>query len=263
MASRRSAAAAGILALAALALGPPPVGGAGAARAQALVADLSQHLIGITTGFAGTEVLLFGATEDAGAAADVVVTVTGPDTEQVVRRKQRLAGIWLNRDRMTFRGVPAYYAVAASRPLDEIARPEVLARHEIGVRRLELEPVGEAAARPAEAVEAFRAALIRRKQEQELYSEAPGDVRFVGEQLFRTTLEFPANVPPGHYRVQSYLLQDGEVVGAQTNLLLISKIGLEAEVYDFALNRSALYGGVAVVIALVSGYLAGLMFRRG
>ncbi len=253
-------AAARVLALLLVGSVAPP---AGPARAQALVVDLSQHLIAITTAFAGTEVLLFGAVENAGVGGDVVVTVTGPDTEQVVRRKRRLAGIWLNRDRMTFRGAPAYYAVAASRPLDEIARPEVLARHEIGVRRLELELVDDAAARPAAEVEAFRAALIRRKQEQDLYSREPGRVRFVGEQLFRTRLAFPANVPPGHYRVQTYLLQGGDVVGAQSNLLLISKVGLEAEVYDFAQNQASLYGAVAVLIALVSGYLAGLMFRKG
>ena len=34
--------------------------------AQQLVADLSSHLIAITTGFTGTEVVLFGTTDGAG-----------------------------------------------------------------------------------------------------------------------------------------------------------------------------------------------------
>ncbi|HET6521551.1 MAG TPA: TIGR02186 family protein [Geminicoccaceae bacterium] len=231
---------------------------AGPARAEALIADLSSHLIAITTAFAGTEVLLFGAT---GGEGDVAVTVTGPETEQVVRRKQRLAGIWLNRDGMTFRDVPAYYAVASSRPLHLIAAPEVLARHQIGVHRLELEPVpGDDHLRGA--TNAFRQALIRNKQAQGLYGAEPGRVLFIGPRLFRTSLWFPANVPPGSYRVQTFLLQDGNVVSAQTNVLLVSKVGLEADLYDAAQNQAALYGAVAVLISLVSGYLAGLIFRK-
>jgi len=41
-----------------------------AARAEPLVADLSEHQIKITTGFAGTELLLFGVTVEPG---DVIV----------------------------------------------------------------------------------------------------------------------------------------------------------------------------------------------
>ena len=37
---------------------------------------------------------------------------------------------------------------------------------------------------------------------------------------------------------------DGEVVGAQTSKLEIAKMGIEAELYDFALARPALYGAV-------------------
>jgi len=39
------------------------VAGARIAVAASLVADLSNHLIAITTGFTGTDVLLFGAKE--------------------------------------------------------------------------------------------------------------------------------------------------------------------------------------------------------
>ena len=45
-------------------------------KAQTLVADLSSHLVSVTTGFAGTDLLLFGAVADEG---DVVVVVRGPD----------------------------------------------------------------------------------------------------------------------------------------------------------------------------------------
>ena len=42
------------------------------ARAEPLIADLSNHLIAITTGFTGTDVLLFGATDGPG---DIIALV--------------------------------------------------------------------------------------------------------------------------------------------------------------------------------------------
>ena len=46
-----------------------------AAPAEGLVADLTSHLIAITTGFTGASVVLFGATDGPG---DVIVAVRGP-----------------------------------------------------------------------------------------------------------------------------------------------------------------------------------------
>ena len=123
------------------------------ARAQALVADLSSHLIAITAGFAGTELLLFGATEGEG---DVVVLVRGPDSDVAVRRKARVAGIWLNTETLSFANVPSYYRVASSKPLDEVVTPALRQRHQIGSDFLRLAPSRDA---DAIALAAFRAGI--------------------------------------------------------------------------------------------------------
>jgi uncharacterized protein (TIGR02186 family) len=229
------------------------------ARADELVADLSQHLIAITTAFVGTNVVLFGTSDGDG---DIVVTVHGPRENQVVRRKARVAGIWINRTRLGFADVPAYYAVAASGPLDAVAHPDVLARHEIGVEHLKLKPIDATGFEISE-IAAFQDALVRNKQRQDLYSQTPAPVNFIGPRLFRTTLSFPANVAPGIYRVQVFELSDGQVTDAQRSNLVISKIGLEADIYDFAQQRSALYGLLAVALSLSLGWLAGVIFRKG
>ncbi len=231
---------------------------ASATRTEPLVADLSKHGVAITTGFVGTEVVLFGATDGKG---DVVVVVRGPGERAVVRRKDRIAGIWVNRRQMTFTGVPAFYAVAASGPLDDIVSPAVGARQEIGVEHLRL--VAETGAPEAE-VAAFRAALLRNKRRQGLYPAEVGKVTFLGSRLFRTEIKFPANVPTGEYEVSVYLLRDGQEVagGGQKTPLEVSKVGVEGEVFDFAHRNSALYGIIAIVVALAAGWLAGIVFRK-
>jgi uncharacterized protein (TIGR02186 family) len=244
-----------LLAVVGLALLP----GGAAPQDESLVADLSHHLIAITTAFVGTQVVAFGVAE---RGRDVIVTVQGPREDLVVRRKARIAGVWINRDRLAFARVPAYYAVASTGPLEQIARPAVLAQLEIGTAFLDLEPIDASGVELSE-IASFRDALIRRKQEQGLYSRRPAPINFIGEELFRTNLVFPANVPPGIYQVQVFELQDGFAGDAQRSTLVVSKVGFEADIYDFAQHRAPLYGLAAIALAVVAGWLAGVMFRRG
>jgi uncharacterized protein (TIGR02186 family) len=151
--------------------------------------------------------------------------------------------------------------VASNAPLDQIARPDALARHELGVEHVRMEPV-DASDLDESQIDAFRDALVRNKQRQHLYSSAPPPVSFLGPRLFRTTLSFPANVAPGIYQVQVFELEDGYVKDAQRSALVISKVGFEADVFDFAQQRAPLYGLLAIVMAISLGWLAGVIFRR-
>lgn len=224
------------------------------ASAQTLVADLTSHLIAITTGFTGTEVVLFGAIEGDG---DVVVVVRGPDTTVEVRRKERTLGIWLNRADMTFVDVPGFYSIASTKPIAQLAKPEVLERYHIGLDHLVLEPVD-----PTDQVDTFKKALIRNKQREGLFPTATGNVTFVGNRLFRTTVSFPSNVPTGSYQVGVYLIRNGQVQGAQATPLLVSQLGLSADMVDFAYRQALIYGVVAVAVAAMAGWLGSVAFRR-
>ncbi len=224
---------------------------------QPLVADLSEHLVGITTGFSGASVLLFGAIEDEG---EVAVVVRGPARDLVMHRKSRVLGVWANTNSMTFRAAPGYYAVAASGPLEEIARPRVLARNEIGIDNLKLRlPLNLASPNVAKT---WRDALVRNQERAGLYHSEVQPVSFLGTRLFRARLELPANVPTGTYKVQVFLLKNRRVVSAQSTPLIVSRVGVEAEVFNFAHNYSAYYGLIAIVVALTAGWLANAAFKK-
>jgi len=225
------------------------------AHGEAVVADLTSHLIAITTGFTGASVVLFGAIDGPG---DVAVVARGPDREITVRQKSRIAGIWVNSREMTFANVPSFYFVAASRPLDEIISPATAAFYRLGVGNLQLKPEGMA---PTRVGDEFVTALVRQQQRARLFPDTVSTVSFVGERLFRTTIEFPSNVPVGTYLVQVFLIRDKDVVGGQTTPLVVSKVGIGADVFGLAGRRPALYGAIAVLTAMVAGWLASLPFR--
>jgi uncharacterized protein (TIGR02186 family) len=95
-----------------------------------------------------------------------------------------------------------------------------------------------------------------------LYGTSHGQVAFLGERLFRTTVHFPANVPTGAYTVSVFLIRNGDVVSAQTTPLLVTKVGFSAEIFDFAQRQSLAYGLSAIVFAVFAGWLAGAIFRK-
>lgn len=225
---------------------------------QGLEADLSRHLIAISTDFTGTDVVLFGAIAEPG---DIAVVVQGPSERVVVRRKAQVAGIWMNRSSMTFDNVPSYYSVATTRAIETFADALLLEREGIGLANLRLEP-SDAGDATAEEIGIFRDALIRAKQREEVYVVEPGQVRFRQALLFRTTVSFPANVPTGQYLIRVFLIRDGRVVTAQTTPLFVSKIGVGSLIFSFAQNHAAVYGLAAIAVAVLAGWLASMMFRR-
>ncbi|HEY4635671.1 MAG TPA: TIGR02186 family protein [Rhodospirillales bacterium] len=228
-----------------------------AAAAEDLVVDLSAPVVAITTGFTGADLLLFGVV---GGAGDVVMVVRGPARDETVRRKKRIAGIWVNRDLITFEQVPSFYATATNRPLNEFVTPEFLLDNQIGVRSIELKP--KLKSLDAVEVARFRDALVRNMQKQGLYARQPGNVTFLGNRLFRTTITFPANVATGTYGIDVYLVRDNKLISWKTTLMTVRKFGFEAGVFDFAHRHSLAYGVLAILIAAVAGWLAGAVFRR-
>ena len=227
-----------------------------ALAADTLVVDLSHDEIAISTGFTGTELLLFGVKE---ARGDVVVVLNGPVRDTAVRRRERVAGVWVNGEAVVFRGVPAYYHVAATRPLEKIASPETLDAHGIGAGTLDLAGTTDL---PADRIVPFRDGLMRNKTRQGLYGYDPQGVKIQGERLFRTTATFPANVPTGPYSVHVYLFDRGKLIGHKESLMVVKKVGLGESIFSFAHRQAALYGVIAIVVAVAAGWLAGVVFRR-
>jgi uncharacterized protein (TIGR02186 family) len=232
---------------------------AGAVHAQEapLVADVSENLVAITTGFTGKDVLLFGATYGPG---DIAIVVKGPARDITVRKKDRFGPIWINTETITFQDVPSFYRIASSRPLEEFAPPNLLSRFQIGMGNLRLETKAEDL--PPEQLADFRQALLRLKTSQGLFDEGLGAVNTTSNRLFRTQIHFPANVPTGTYIVEVYLFRNGTVASAEIVPFNISKIGFGADVYDFAHDFAPLYGLLAIALAVAAGWAASAAFRR-
>jgi len=229
------------------------------AAADDLDVDLSKPDVRLNVSFEGADLLLFGAKDLYG---DVIVVVRGPAQETSVRLMERVFGVWANGDEVVYADAPAFYALAASRPVGELLPEAVLAEERIGTSRLEMEVAAKPDGADGETLRAFYAGLLRIMEKKKLYTAETGTIKLIGKQLFRTDLWFPATVAVGDYRVDTYLVADGRIETKKTTHLRVHKVGVEAQVYDFAHQHALIYGLLAILIAVVSGWAANAVFRK-
>lgn len=237
---------------------PPPT------PREEVVSDISTREISIQSNFTGIEILIFGSVDFSGAAApdkeiyDVVVVLRSPDQPIVARRKERLAGIWVNGAGKVYPTVPGFYAVVSSRPLRAITSDATLKTLGIGLGNINFGRF----TKPGPDEETFRSTVVRLKEQQLLFQEHDDGVAFIGRSLFRATVDLPVNVPIGRYTADVYLFRDGQVVSKNQSTLDVNKAGIEQAIYQMAFNHPLIYGLLAVGLAVLAGLAGWAAFRR-
>lgn len=232
-------------------------------EAPGIMAALTQETVEIRENFAGTSLVLYGATRGLTLRDEIVVVLRGPNLDLRVMRKRRNFGIWVNSAPIEFDTVPSYYAIASSLPLDVIAPPEALARNGIGLDNLLDPSIDPHHDLPDESVVAtYRAAVLRAGGRHALYAETPGGVDVLDGGLFRAVLKLPPRTPVGNYDAEVYLFRDGRPVASRTTSLRVEKAGFERVVYEFAHEAPMIYGLFCVALAMLAGYLASVIFGR-
>jgi uncharacterized protein (TIGR02186 family) len=242
---------------------PAPVIKPGTSQ-ERVQADISTREIAIQSNFTGIEILIFGSIDFSDARMpsqgnyDVITLVRGPTDPITVRRKTRVAGIWVNGPSETYPDAPSFYAVLSSRPARAIASNETLNELGIGLSSLDY-----GRGRPESSEEQiFESALVRLMEEKDLYTEDDSGVVFIGRSLFRATVALPTSVPTGRFLVEVYLFRDGELASRTKGSLEVNKAGIEAAIYNLAFQMPFLYGLVGIAIAVLAGLLGWFAFRR-
>ena len=230
---------------------------------EQIVAGMSQNRVSITADFDGSEILIYGAVKrdtppPEGGPLEVIVTVEGPSTPVSVRRKARVAGIWVNTEQVRVDSAPSFYAVATTGPLKHILSDIDNLRYGITIERM-IRAVGIAA--EAEKSGEFVLALLRVRTNDGRYRVLEGRVELNEETLFRTDIVLPANLTEGEYKVRLFLLRDRRVVAHQERVIGVRKEGLERFIFNLAQEQPLVYGLLSLVLAALAGWGASAAFR--
>lgn len=234
-----------------------------AAAQEVIVSGMSQNRVSITADFDGSEILIYGAVKresppPKGGPLEVIVTVEGPSTPVAVRRKDRVAGIWVNNASVHIDSAPSFYAVASTGPLNHILSDIDNLRYGITIERM-IRAIG--ISDEADKAGEFVLALLRVRTNEGRYRTLEGKVELTEDTLFRTDIVLPANLTEGEYKVRLFLLRDKRVVASQEKVIGVRKEGLERFIFVMAKEQPLLYGLVSLVLAGLAGWGASAAFR--
>jgi uncharacterized protein (TIGR02186 family) len=237
---------------------PPPT--------EAINIGVSSKQIAISPDFAGTDVTVFGAIDHVDPALlhngdyDLVVALEGPRDFITVRKKQRVGGIWINRRSVTFEWMPESFSMTSTRALDAIAKPAELSTFNVGFPRVKIVP--STFSGRAEEVDEYRSAFLTLKEKSKLYQSNPGGVTFISSSLFQATVHIPADIPNGTHTIRAVLFKKGVFVAEKQLQLEVIKTGIEEMITFAATERPLFYGLFSVLLAIITGWGASLMFRK-
>lgn len=227
---------------------------------------LSTNRVTITADFRGADLTIFGSVDNSDPLVarqgryDIIVVLEGPAQDVVVRRKDRVLGVWVNMQSETFTNVPVSYSVATTRMPQDITDPNSYKRLSLGADNLHIEPLDRTD--PPLTIDEFRQALRDRKAAAGLFNMRIGGVEFLSQSLFRASLPLSPNVPVGTHKARAFLFKNGVFIKESSAQLSIVKSGFEQTIYRFSTNHGPSYGILATLLAVVTGWLGRIVFRK-
>lgn len=231
-----------------------------AQRRDDLATGITEEEVAVTSDYQGARLTVFGVHWQRGRSkSDVVVLLRGPGERELVRRKRRILGLWINTDPVRFSEAPSFFALASTRPIGSFLSASTIANLGLDPGALaRLEGSTPADSDPA----AYRRALVRLKKANGLYRESPSGLHLEDDGAFKVPFIIPANAPVGTYSVDVFLFRNGRLVQRKPGEIVISRIGIEKTIHTAAHKWPLLYGFSMVLIALAAGYAAAFAFRR-
>lgn len=234
------------------------------AHAEKLVSILSNQQVLITSSFDGIVLSLFGNIEGdtpehlATGPYNVVIVIEGPRQDRVTRIKTSTFGIWNNTDNVTFQHFPSFYAVVSSGRLENIVEPATLTQYTI----LPIDQARAAAQSTGLKAERFGQELVRLMSEEGHFVTREDGIRFLSDTAYAMNITLPSDVANGPFSVHTFVLKNKLLVADRREGFVVRKAGFENFVFVASRQQPLLYGLVCVLLALVTGWLAGVAFKR-
>ncbi|MEO0329450.1 MAG: TIGR02186 family protein [Pseudomonadota bacterium] len=236
--------------------------------AQSLQMGVSVDVVPVGSDFDGQDIVIFGSIEDAEIEElyrgkyDVVVEVIGDNEEVLVRKKDRVGGIWINTNARKYIDVPSFYSVMSRNELKDVSNPLALRTLGLGIENIRARPQEQGSVQQFLTASEFSQALRRVRIQDGLFYQSSDALEQLSPSLYRATLSLPPNAPIGLYVVKAHLFYEGKKMADVASSFEVRKIGFERWIYDFAHNQSLFYGFMCVFIAMFTGWAANAIFRK-
>ncbi len=230
-------------------------------QALALTCKVTPANIPISLGYHGTKVKITG---EGLQAPDLIVQIHSPPGEEHLKYKGKAGGIfWMKLGTMTFENVPGVYLVYSTRDTHELLSPEKCAELSIGFDSLKNKAEIKSTLKNLDR-DKWLKEFMKFKKEEHLYLEKSGVVKVdQANQTYELEIDWPFEAPPGEYDVEVFAVKDQQVIDKAEAKIKDQRVGIEEILSHMAFERPALYGIIALVVAIIAGFGVGMIFKGG
>ncbi|MBF0459497.1 MAG: TIGR02186 family protein [Nitrospirae bacterium] len=222
----------------------------------ALTFSMDKKLIPINAFYKGNVLTITGTVE---SGKDVVVKITSPLENEAFMIKEKLYHLfWMNKDKVNVTNVNSVYMLYSSDDLDKMLSAGERNKYSLGYDAIR-DSAGVSGGSPESDRDMLFREFIRVKEEGRLYSVNGNKVILMpskdGKNSFWLTVSMPYQVPIGSYNVDVYAVSNHSVVEKASDEVKIEPVGMVREISDMAMAHGGVYGLLAIVIALITGYM--------
>lgn len=227
--------------------------------AQALTCKVAPTAIPINLMYHGTTLAVTG---DSAPGDDLIVKVSSETVDVHLKYKGKASGfLWMKMGNMEFKNVPNVYMLYSTGSVKNLLNESGRAANMIGYDAIRAGSEMERS--DGKEVEAkWFDEFLKFKKADLLYNSTEGTITRQGNQ-FSLNVDWPFQAPPATYTVDVFAVRDGNIVDKNSATFTVAQTGIVKQLSGMAFNNSALYGFVAVVIAMVAGFAVGAVFKGG
>jgi hypothetical protein len=208
--------------------------------------------------FSGAPVAISADIPQADAA---VVEIKGLTHDDSLLRKGRRGGLWMNVGEVEIHGAPSVYlAMSTAAQLPSLSQGEA----PWGYAALEKD-VSFSGALPKSGPGLLFEQFEKLKEHEGLYGVFPGALKIEPASADRSAvhgqLMLPGNIHPGMYTIILSVLNHGTLVEQRSTQFSVEMKGLTATLFSLSDKHALAYGLLAVAIAIVTGFVMGVVFK--
>lgn len=190
-----------------------------------------------------------------------VLELAGEQGQTRLMRKEKFWGMWKNGAKILEQGAPVLYLAMSTDPglLGRSKEPVPWGYDALAGRVTFTSAARETASHPL--FEEF----LRLKESRGRYGIFPGraSIKLLPErgQWVEGVFDLPTRLAEGNYHVTLSVVKDGRVVSKEMRPLKVELVGIPAAIFELAHKHALTYGILAAGIAILSGFLVGLIFQ--
>jgi uncharacterized protein (TIGR02186 family) len=239
----------------------PPHRAAGAKELQVAVQP-NQILMGAT--YNGQSIAVTGTMP---ADAMAIIRVTGHAERSKLKKKGRALGVlWMNLDAVEISNVPNVFLLYLPEGVQAAPQMDRPSRSMAGLGMEAIRKQADIESKDGDK-DALFGDFVKLKQKAGLYATVPDAIGYAEEskdvKSFHCTVSMPSTLPQGTYQLEVFAIDKDNVVSYASQQIEAKEVGLPAFISSLAFQHGALYGVLAVLVAVMAGLLTGVMFKGG